>query len=381
MRPALRWTAILVLIVGILIRLPFIRRPLIRALATVLPDTFLHSHFKQEKAHLATFTTSTVVAQPTSTVQTPRASSPSKETVVMPDGNPLTLKKVTKTVLSKEQAEGVGARVRRSIGTQELRNLDPFLMLDEFSVIPPAGFPDHPHRGFETSTYMLEGSFQHEDFTGRRGIINPGDLQWMTAGKGIVHAEMPLSDPPGTVCRGLQLWINLPGKHKLVDPRYQELKDADVPRAVSPDGKTKVKVIAGESFGVKAAVMTYTPIYYLDFKMEAGAKAVQPIPEGYTTFIYTLTGHPKFGSTAQPVEPHTTIVFSKDGEAVPIESGDQPSHFVLIAGEPIGEPIVQYGPFVMNKQQQIYQAFEDYQGGKNGFEHAPHWESEIGKRA
>ena len=138
-----------------------------------------------------------------------------------------TQRHVIKQVLSREQAEGAGARVRRSIGTRELNNLDPFLMLDEFSVKKGAGFPDHPHRGFETATYMLEGSFKHEDFTGRAGTIDAGDLQWMTAGKGIVHAEMP-NVPQGVTARGLQLWINLPKANKMMDPRYQELKDEEV---------------------------------------------------------------------------------------------------------------------------------------------------------
>ncbi|KAJ3215693.1 hypothetical protein HDU67_010404 [Dinochytrium kinnereticum] len=328
MRPLLRN---LTLLAGILIRLPFIRQPLLRGLASVIPDSYLIPFAPQRKEGV------------------PTAAS------TMSDSQ--SFKNVVQQVLSLEKSEGAGARVRRSIGTSELRNLDPFLMLDEFVVVAPAGFPDHPHRGFETSTYMLEGSFIHEDFTGRKGIINPGDLQWMTAGRGIVHAEMPIADPPGTVCRGLQLWINLPAEHKMVEPRYQELKDEDVPRAESKDGKVKVKVIAGESFGVKAA----------------------PIPEGYTTFIYTLSGTPKFGSNNTRVQPHTTVVFSRDGEAVPMESSDdEPSHFVLIAGKPIGEKIVQYGPFVMNDQAEIYTAFDDYQNGRNGFEDAEGWSSQIG---
>ncbi|EGF80128.1 hypothetical protein BATDEDRAFT_19562 [Batrachochytrium dendrobatidis JAM81] len=287
------------------------------------------------------------------------------------------LKTVTKTVLSKEQAEGQGARVRRSIGTYELRNLDPFLMLDEFIVRGKAGFPDHPHRGFETVTYMLDGVFQHEDFTGHKGTIGPGDLQWMTAGRGIVHAEMPASE----VGTGLQLWVNLPKKAKMMPPLYQELIAANVPFATSPDGLTSVKVIAGESYGVHAKVHTVTPIYYLDVSMQPNATFNQLIPEGYTAFAYTLTGGASFSTLAneQLADPHCTLVFSSKGDSIKVVTASDPARFVIIAGEPINEPIVQHGPFVMNTEQEIREAIMDYQLGRNGFEKAASWESEIGK--
>ncbi|KAL2911611.1 RNA pol II transcription cofactor [Polyrhizophydium stewartii] len=286
------------------------------------------------------------------------------------------LKRVVKTVLSIEQSEGQGARVRRSIGTYNLRNLDPFLMLDEFKVGGRAGFPDHPHRGFETVTYMLDGTFEHEDFEGHRGKIGPGDLQWMTAGKGIVHAEMPLGS---TVATGLQLWVNLPSSAKMMPPRYQELPKEQVPDAKSDDGKVTVKVIAGSSYGVEAKVHTVTPIYYLDISMQPNATFDQEIPAGYTAFAYTLAGNAAFGS--QPSEPHCTLVFSKEGDHIQATTAEGSARFVIIAGEPIGERIVQHGPFVMNTELEIRQAIMDYQLGRNGFEKAPVWESEIGKRA
>ncbi|KAJ8297493.1 hypothetical protein KUTeg_024024 [Tegillarca granosa] len=220
-------------------------------------------------------------------------------------------KTVTKQVLSKEQDEGVGARVRRSIGRHELQNLDPFLLLDEFKGKAPAGFPDHPHRGFETVSYLLNGQFRHEDFCGHKGILGPGDLQWMTAGRGIVHCEMPYGDE---VSHGLQLWVNLAKKDKMIQPAYQELLDKDIPRTTK-DGVT-VKVIAGESFGIQ---------------MEPGSKLFQPIPTGWTSFIYILAG---------------TAVF---------------------------------GPFVMNTQEEIQQAMVDFRSGKNGFENANKWQSEAAK--
>ncbi|XP_033958727.1 pirin isoform X2 [Pseudochaenichthys georgianus] len=257
------------------------------------------------------------------------------------------VRRVEKTVLSVEQSEGVGARVRRSIGRKELRNLDPFLMLDEFRVSKPAGFPDHPHRGFET---------------------------WMTAGRGVVHAEMPVSEEPVV---GLQLWVNLPSRDKMVEPAYQELKGSQIPKR-SKRGVT-VAVISGEALGAKSKVNTRTPTLYLDFKMQTDALHVQPVPSGWTTFIYTLSGSIHVGpdEEQQKVEPHHTIVFA-DGDCVKVQNkGSEVSHFVLIAGEPIKEPVVQHGPFVMTTEEEITQAIKDYQTGRNGFERAVNWRSKI----
>ncbi|PIK61189.1 putative pirin isoform X2 [Apostichopus japonicus] len=252
----------------------------------------------------------------------------------------LVARQVKQSVLSVEQAEGVGARVRRSVGRPQLRNLDPFLMLDEFKVAKPAGFPDHPHRGFETVTYMLKGAFKHEDFKGHSGVIRPGDLQWMTAGRGIVHSEMPQGDETG---HGLQLWVNLSKQNKMVEPEYQELLSKDIP-VVEKDG-IRVKVIAGESFGVKAKVRTRTPTSYLDFILQKGAKLNQAVPNGWTSFVYVLSGKAYFGSgdDSQEAEPHHTLVLS-DGDFVEVENkNDEPCHFVLVSGKPLNEPIVQHG--------------------------------------
>ncbi|KAG0038185.1 hypothetical protein BGZ82_000866 [Podila clonocystis] len=261
---------------------------------------------------------------------------------------------IVKAVLSHEQAEGVGARVRRSIGRPELRNHDPFLMLDEFkSENSNGGFPDHPHRGFETVTYMIEGQSQHEDFAGHKGIIGPGDVQWMTAGRGIVHSEMPVKKQARA--HGLQLWVNLPKEHKMCEPQYQELLDGEIKRATPQEG-VLVKVIAGESHGVKSQVYTRTPTMYLDCKMDKNKTVEQSIPASYTCFIYVL----------------------KDGtDTIRIKTKDEDAHFVVIAGEPTKEPIVQHGPFVMNTQQEIYETFADYQNGQNGFERAKSWRSTV----
>jgi len=296
------------------------------------------------------------------------------------DGKDFASRQVVQKLLSKEQAEGVGARVRRSIGRPELKNFDPFLLLDEFNVGPPAGFPDHPHRGFETVTYMLpdtRGAFQHEDFVGHKGTIEGGDLQWMTAGKGIVHSEMPASKE---VSHGLQLWVNLAKKDKMVDPAYQELKAKDIPK-VTKDGVTAV-VIAGEALGVKSKVYTRTPTHYLHFFMEGDATLRQPIPKGWNSFVYTVGGEAMFGADdpKAKVEPHHTLVLSEKGDGLLVKTAkDQKANFVLISGQPNNEPIVQYGPMVMTTPQEIQQTFSDYQYGRNGFERAPGWKSEIGR--
>ncbi|KAI9272517.1 RmlC-like cupin domain-containing protein [Sporodiniella umbellata] len=282
-------------------------------------------------------------------------------------------RKITKSVLSREQMDGVGAKVYRSIGSNGLRNLDPFLMLDEFDVRAPGGFPDHPHRGFETVTYMLDGEFLHEDFNGRKGHLRPGDLQWMSAARGIVHAEIPANNQRA---HGLQLWVNLSSKHKLSEPNYQEFPSEKVTSVTPEDGIT-IKVIAGESYGVKSPVMTRTPTMFIDVKLKKGKTMEQSIPENYVGFIYTISGTALYGSDKHRSEAHHTLVLSNGGNTITIESLSDDCHFVVIGGEPINEPIVQHGPFVMNTKEEIYQAFNDYQKGKNGFEGAQEWTSAI----
>ncbi|XP_051768108.1 pirin isoform X1 [Ctenopharyngodon idella] len=287
------------------------------------------------------------------------------------------IRRVSKVILSVEQSEGVGARVRRSIGRKELKNLDPFLMLDEFCIAKPAGFPDHPHRGFETVTYLLSGVIAHEDSCGHSGKLEPGDLQWMTAGRGVIHAEMPVSD--GHI-HGLQLWVNLKSADKMVEPQYQELKSKEIPKP-SKDGVT-VSVISGEALGVKSKVYTRTPTMYLDFMLKEGAKHLQPVPKGWTAFIYTLAGSLCTGpdDDLRTIEPHHTVVL-EDGECIRIENkAAEESHFVLIAGAPINEPVVQHGPFVMNTQEEIDQTISDFRSATNGFERAKVWRSKIGQK-
>ncbi|KAG1437435.1 hypothetical protein G6F56_013106 [Rhizopus delemar] len=246
-------------------------------------------------------------------------------------------------------------------------------MLDEFDVRAPGGFPDHPHRGFETVTYMLEGEFLHEDFKGHKGHLRAGDLQWMSAAKGIVHAEIPANHQRA---HGLQLWVNLAKKDKLSEPNYQEFPSEKVV-LVSPEEGIDIKVIAGESYGVKSPVMTRTPTMFIDVKLKKGKTVQQMIPENYAGFIYTIAGTARFGADQHVSEAHHTLVLDQSGDHVQVESLSDDCHFVVIAGEPIKESVVQHGPFVMNTKEEIYQAFDDYRSGKNGFEGAPEWVSAI----
>ncbi|CAA2995583.1 Hypothetical predicted protein [Olea europaea subsp. europaea] len=279
---------------------------------------------------------------------------------------------VAKKILAKPQSEGDGAVVRRSIGRPELKSLDPFLMLDEFAVSPPAGFPDHPHRGFETVTYMLQGAFTHQDFAGHKGTIQTGDVQWMTAGRGIIHSEMPAGE--GTQ-KGLQLWINLSSKDKMIEPRYQELLNEDIPKA-EKDG-VEVKIIAGESMGVHSPVYTRTPTLYLDFTLKPNAQHHQSIPESWNAFVYIIEGEGTFGlQKSVPIKAHHVLVFGP-GEGLSVwNKSSNPLRFVLVGGQPLNEPVVQHGPFVMNTQAEIDKTIEDYYYSKNGFEMARHWRSQ-----
>ncbi|KAK4804059.1 hypothetical protein SAY86_003876 [Trapa natans] len=281
---------------------------------------------------------------------------------------------VVRKMLARTQHEGVGAIVRRSIGGFELRHFDPFLALDEFSVTAPAGFPDHPHRGFETVTYMLQGAVRHEDFEGHRGTIEAGDLQWMTAGRGIVHSEMPAEE--GTQ-KGLQLWINLSSKHKMIKPRYQEMPSSDIPEA-EEDG-VKVRVIAGESLGAKSSVYTRTPTMYLDFTLQPDSYLQQPIPSHWNAFVYVLEGKGVFGSArSPPVGAHHLLLLSPGGDGlVAWNKSPKLLRFVLVGGQPLGESVAQLGPFVMNTDEEIDQTVEDFANFMNGFEKARHWRSEA----
>ena len=287
---------------------------------------------------------------------------------------------VQKIIQSIEQSEGVGAKVHRSIGSQSIGTISPFIMLDYFNMAPTAGggFPDHPHRGQETVTYMLSGAVDHEDFAGHAGRIEKGGLQFMTAGKGIVHSEMPAKDVPDQII-GLQLWVDLPAQYRMAEPRYQELADKDIPR-VRPSDKVTVKVISGQSHGVSSPNKTYVGMWYLDVEIKPGGVVQQELPAGWTAFAYTLNGNlTVHGSKA--IGPNNTVLFESKGDGLVLSNdGTEDVRFVIIAGESMAEKqkMYQYGPFVSDTKDGIYAAFSDYQGHANGFERARQWKSKIG---
>ena len=292
---------------------------------------------------------------------------------------------IKQAFLAIEQSEGAGARVRRSIGTPKLRNFSPFLMLDHFTISPGAGFPDHPHRGQETITYLLKGAVDHEDFAGNKGTIETGDLQFMTAGRGIMHAEMPRQNRDGSANVGMQLWVDLPEKLKSCEPRYRDLRAGEIPTIQIDDGRVTVKIISGRSHDTDSVRdLAYTPVWIFDVSIKPGGKIDQELPTGWNAFAYTLSGDTTFGVGKDEtiVGQYHNVVFEQKGDSVRAAvSADtkEEGKFILVAGLPLDQKIVQYGPFVLNSQEQVYQAMIDFQAHQNGFERAKGWRSEIGK--
>lgn len=306
---------------------------------------------------------------------------PNDPSLTATDPKPRGIAKVFEAI---EQAEGAGATVRRSIGTPKLRNFSPFLMLDHFSIAPGAGFPDHPHRGQETVTYLLSGAVDHEDFAGNKGTIEAGDLQFMTAGKGIVHAEMPHDNGDGSSNVGMQLWVDLPRALKSCEPRYRDVRSKEIPHYNSEDGKVTVKVISGQSHGVDSLQeLAYTPVWLLDITVRPGGSITQALPKAWNAFAYSLSGKVTWdtGSETKQVPAYHNTVFEQKGDNIKasVPEGEEEARFILVAGMPLDQPIVQYGPFVLNDAMEVRKALMDYQSFSNGFERARNWESEIGK--
>lgn len=270
---------------------------------------------------------------------------------------------VTKTVKGRRVSEGAGVRLLRTLGSPELGMLDPFLLLDEFRSDDPgdyiAGFPDHPHRGFETVTYMLAGQMEHADSEGHFGILKAGGVQWMTAGRGIVHSEMPRQEDG--LMWGFQLWVNLPASGKMRPPRYQNIEPENVP-LVKRDNGTMIKVIAGEADGVRGAVTGIaTGLLYLDVSLPAGEEFSHVIPAGHASFAYVFDGEAEFGGTAVA---HPALAVFGEGDEVRAKAGARGARFLLIAARRLNEPVARHGPFVMNTEDEIMQAFEDYRRGR-----------------
>ena len=260
--------------------------------------------------------------------------------------------------------EGAGVKLKRSIATSALDYLDPFLLFDHFGSDNPAdylaGFPMHPHRGIETVTYMLAGMVNHRDSLGNAGSIRAGDVQWMTAGRGIMHEEMP--KPVDGKMEGFQLWVNLPAKLKMTKPRYQEIVSKNIPEYTRADG-IRIRVIAGHVGDVNGAV---TEIYadpdYLDVTMPAHTSFTHPIAQGHTAFAYVFEGEGKFDEAEHTIGAPRLVIFD-DGHSIKVSTEAKPVRFLLVSGKPLNEPIARYGPFVMNTREEILQALQDLQDG------------------
>jgi quercetin 2,3-dioxygenase len=282
---------------------------------------------------------------------------------------------LVQVIESMPTSDGAGVKLRRSLGSRRDLHVDPFLMLDEFYSDDPedyiGGFPAHPHRGFETVTYMLDGHMRHEDHLGNRGDLGPGGVQWMTAARGIIHAEMP-QQSAGRM-RGFQLWLNLPSKEKMKPASYRDIPADEIPRVKLPDGG-EVKVIAGtlEMDGRAThgpvngggAKLSTDPLY-LDIRLSAGAQLSLPVASGHNAFVYIYEGSAQIGAAgaAQPLPPRAAGVLS-DGDDVRVRAGAEGVRFLMLAAKPLHEPVVQYGPFVMNTREEIEQALADYRNGR-----------------
>jgi redox-sensitive bicupin YhaK (pirin superfamily) len=295
----------------------------------------------------------------------------------------MSIRPVRKHTKSQPAIEGAGVHLNRAFGFGEPSEFDPFLLLDDFRNERPedyiAGFPWHPHRGIETITYVLAGTVEHGDTIGNRGLIAPGDVQWMTAGRGIYHQEMPQGDADGRM-HGFQLWANLPSALKMTEPRYQEIRSADIPEVIDDDG-TKARIICGTFWGARGPVegIAADPIY-IDVSVPPGKRKTIPVEMMHHAFAYVFAGSGKFHnasapfavptedmlteeiSYSTPAENRSLILFDK-GDHVTVQAGDQGIRFLLVSGRPLQEPVAWHGPIVMNTQQELMQAFRDLQNG------------------
>ncbi len=275
---------------------------------------------------------------------------------------------LVKTVRGRPTSDGAGVRLTRVIGGNELPDLDPFLLLDEFGSDEPtdylAGFPDHPHRGFETVTYMLAGRMRHGDNQGNSGLLGPGSVQWMTAGRGIVHSEMP--EQENGLLWGFQLWVNLPASRKMIAPRYQDIAPERIP-SVSPAPGITVRVVAGRFEGARGPVENETiDALYLDVALDAGTHVDVPVPAGHAGFVYPFVNAVRIGAApdAEALLEHRSLGVLGPGDTVRLASPAAAARVILVAGRPLHEPVARYGPFVMNTQAEIRQALEDFRAGR-----------------
>lgn len=295
----------------------------------------------------------------------------------------MSIRPVKQIVRSRPTREGAGVNLRRAFGFGNTTDFDPFLLLDDFRNERPedylAGFPWHPHRGIETITYVLAGDVEHGDSMGNRGVISAGDVQWMTAGRGIIHQEMPRGDPDGRM-HGFQLWANLPAALKMTAPRYQEVKAPDIPLVTEDDG-TAVRIVCGRFWGRKGPVdgIAADPVY-LDVAVPPGVRRTLPVETARNAFAYVFAGSGKFGRASGPIAAPTervgpaaapaageadnrALVLFDSGDEVTVQAGEEGIRFLLVSGEPLREPVAWHGPIVMNTQEQLRQAFAELDGG------------------
>ena len=279
----------------------------------------------------------------------------------------MTLRSLKQIIPALETSDGAGVRIKRSIGQQQNIRLDPFLMLDEFGSAEAAdyiaGFPSHPHRGFETVTYMIEGHMLHEDHLGNRGDLRNGGVQWMTAGRGIIHSEMPQQEEG--VMRGFQLWLNLPAAEKMTEAGYRDIQPEEIPEIVFEGGKVKLIAgtmeIEGQLHEGSVADRSTQPIY-ADIHLESGASVTLPVPEGHNAMLYLYEGTASLADRA--LQRSAANILGDNGDRSALTAGESGARLLLIAGKPIGEPVVQYGPFVMNTREEIEQTLRDYRDGR-----------------
>jgi len=276
------------------------------------------------------------------------------------------VRKINKVWMSKSTIEGAGVHLKRAFGNNEVPLFDPFLMLDDFRSNNPdhyrAGFPWHPHRGIETITYVLKGDVEHGDSMGNKGVVSSGDTQWMTAGSGIIHQEMPRGDYEGRM-EGFQLWANLPKSHKMMEPRYRDIKSSQVPKVVLDNG-AEIKVICGRvgKHEGPARGIIIDP-EYLDVTVPAKTEFKHPTKRGYTVFVYVTEGQGHFDETNKHTVGNGTVCLYADGDNIVVRTAEGSVRFLLISGKPIGEPVAWYGPIVMNTDGELKQAFEEYKKG------------------
>ncbi len=279
---------------------------------------------------------------------------------------PVRGREVLRVIQALATSDGAGVKLKRSLGSPQLSDLDPFLLLDEFKSDRAgdyiAGFPDHPHRGFETVTYMLAGDMQHQDSTGRTGNLTAGSVQWMTAGHGIIHSEMP--QQVDGLLWGFQLWVNLPAALKMEAPRYQDISPDEVP-ALELGDAGRIRFIAGRSSGIEGPVRgIHTKPLFLDIQLTQASGFTQDLADGHNAFVYVFEGEAIFGISHKHLRAGQLGVLSRNGTELKITTETSGVRFLLLAGQPIGEPIARHGPFVMNTREELLQAFTDYRNGR-----------------